>query len=295
MITAIDHVVAAVPDLQAAASAYERLGLALTPPTRHSGRGTENRVFFVGGAGNAVFFELLGIHDRALAAAAGLDHYLATADAGGGLARIVFRTDGLKAEVRRLRTPDFDPRIEEVRSGERIICAVAALDGIPDLSLSAGLVEYVEPQDQAYERRLRAGRFAHRFPLRRLDHVATIPADLEASTRCWSTVMGISPAGEARRPGWIIRQLRVGDAVVELIGADTPESPVARRPRGLISMVSWEVPDLEAAVALARERGFAASDPSEGILPGTRIATIPGAELAGVSLQLLEYVAPGQS
>jgi hypothetical protein len=55
-------------------------------------------------------------------------------------------------------------------------------------------------------------------------------------------------------------------------------------------MVAWEVDDLDAAVSLARDRGFTPSDPTLGILPGTRTATIPAAELAGVGMQLLEYV-----
>ena len=55
-------------------------------------------------------------------------------------------------------------------------------------------------------------------------------------------------------------------------------------------MVAWEVASLDDAVSLARERGFTVPDPNPGILPGTRVATIPATELAGVGMQLLEYV-----
>jgi hypothetical protein len=84
--------------------------------------------------------------------------------------------------------------------------------------------------------------------------------------------------------------MKIGDAIVELLGPDSPESPLASRPPGLSSMAAWEVGDLDAAVALARERGFTPSEPATGVLPGTRVATIPGAELSGVGMQLLEYV-----
>jgi hypothetical protein len=49
------------------------------------------------------------------------------------------------------------------------------------------------------------------------------------------------------------------------------------------------VPDLDAAVRQARAAGFTAPDPAPGVLPGTRVATIRGPELAGVNLQLLQY------
>jgi hypothetical protein len=55
-------------------------------------------------------------------------------------------------------------------------------------------------------------------------------------------------------------------------------------------MASWEVPDLDDAVRHGRMAGFTVPDPDGGPLPGTRIATIPGTELAGVNLQLLQYV-----
>jgi hypothetical protein len=57
-----------------------------------------------------------------------------------------------------------------------------------------------------------------------------------------------------------------------------------------VSLASWEVPDLEAAVRQAREAGFTVSDPVIGALPGTRIAMIPPQELGGMTMQLLQYV-----
>src|SRR5512134_3096888 len=96
MIDRIDHVVAPVPDLAFAATAYERLGFNLTPATRHTGLGTENRVFFVGGRPSQSFYvELLGIHDRDEARAASRTLYLDVADRGGGVARIMLSTDAI--------------------------------------------------------------------------------------------------------------------------------------------------------------------------------------------------------
>jgi len=94
---------------------------------------------------------------------------------------------------------------------------------------------------------------------------------------------------EVVTPTLVIRQLRIGDAVLELLGPGSPDSPIWKRAPGLVSMVSWEVADLEAAVQHARAAGFTVPDPAAGLLPGTRITTVPGAELAGVNMQLLEY------
>lgn len=78
--------------------------------------------------------------------------------------------------------------------------------------------------------------------------------------------------------------------MLELLGPASPESPVWQRRPGLVGMASWEVADLDAAVALARAAGFTVTDPAAGVLPGTRIATAQGADLAGVNMQLLQYV-----
>jgi catechol 2,3-dioxygenase-like lactoylglutathione lyase family enzyme len=292
MIERIDHVVAPVPDLPTAAGAYERLGLSLTSPTRHTGLGTENRVFFVGPSAKQSFYlELLGIRDRREALGAGRAVYVETLDRGGGVARVMLGVKGLASDVDRLQQRGVSTAIEQIWSGERHLCDVAPLESVaPDLSVTAGLVQYVETDRAAYDRRAAAGRFDHSFPLKRLDHLAAIAPDLEASCRAWSEVLGVPVHGEVRGPGIVIRQLKMGDAILELLGPDGPDSRLAGRPAGLASMVAWEVDDLAAAVTLARDRGFTPGDPAPGILPGTRTATIPAPELAGVGMQLLEYV-----
>jgi catechol 2,3-dioxygenase-like lactoylglutathione lyase family enzyme len=291
MIERIDHVVVPVADLDGAAAAYERLGLNLTSPTRHNGLGTENRAFFVGGSAKQSFYlELLGIRDRGEALAAGRGHYVEALDRGGGIARVMLGVKGIASEVDRLQQRGIRTSIEQVWTGERHICDVAPLEGVPEMGLTAGLVQYVESDGEAYERRRAGGRFEHSFPLKRVDHLAAVAPDIEGSCRFWSEALGVPVHGEVRGRGMVIRQLKMGDAILELLGPETPESPLASRPAGLASMVAWDVDDLDGAVALARERGFTPSEAAMGVLPGTRVATIPAAELAGVGMQLLEYV-----
>jgi catechol 2,3-dioxygenase-like lactoylglutathione lyase family enzyme len=288
----IDHVVVPVKSLDEASAAYERLGLKLTPVTRHKGLGTENRVFMVGDGTNDFYLELLGVHDRAASLATGRGAlYQQAMDAGLGIARLMLGSDDVVATVAALKAKGFDTAVEAVsREDGTKICDVAPLEPVAALGLTAGVVQYTQGRAEAHERRARDGRFDHSFPLKRLDHLAAMAPRLEETTAAWREALGVAVTGEVRGPGMIIKQLKIGDATLELLGPDSPESPMASRPPGLASMCAWEVPDLDDAVALARERGFTPSDPRNGILPGTRVSTIPAAELANVGMQLLEYV-----
>jgi len=288
----IDHVVLPVKSLAEASAPYERLGLVLTPPTRHAGLGTENRVFHVGSGANDFYVELLAVHDReaALATPRG-KAYLDAIEQGRGVSRLMLGTSDIAGTVAGLKASGIATTIEPVsREGGAKICDTAALERVADMSVAAGLIQYVESREASHTRRAAAGSFAHRFPLKRLDHLAAVAPKPDEATRAWTETLGVPVFGEVRGPGMVIKQMRIGDSILELLCPEGPESRLAGRPAGLSSMCAFEVPDLEAAVALARERGFNPSEPNTGILPGTRVATIPGAELAGMGLQMLQYV-----
>ncbi len=288
----IDHVVLPVRSLEEAAAGFERLGLRLTAVTRHRGLGTENRALFADSGGNDCFVELLAVHDReaSLATPRGAAYQRAI-DQGVGVARLMLGTSDLGEMARRLAEDGTAATVESVfREDGARLCDVVPLDSVPGFGIAAGLIQYPESRAAIHARRAADGRFDHAFPLARLDHLAAMAPDLEAATRAWSGALGVPVFGEVRGPGIIIRQMKVGDAIVELLGPDGPESRLHGRPPGLASMCAFEVPDLDAAVATARERGFTCPDPNKGILPGTRVTTIPAAELAGLGLQLLEYV-----
>jgi hypothetical protein len=255
---AIDTLFVAVPDL-AACRPYERPGLRLVP-TQHRGRG-----LLAGQAGNLVAVRFL--------AEAAVDSPLAApfhrAAAGG---RGLFAVG--------LRVADLD------RPASKGIRGTPFRDGawLP-LHEQAGTDLVLLRRERHADSPL-----AHSFPLKRLDHLAVVTHDLEEKTRFWAEVLSVPVAGEVKTPAMVIRQLRIGDAVLELLGPASPASPIWKRPVGLVSMASWEVSDLDDAVRRAREAGFTVPDPVEGVLPGTRIATIQGSELAGVNMRLLQYV-----
>ncbi len=291
LIERIDHVQVAVPSLEAAAEPFARLGLTLTPPTRHRGAGTANTVFFAGEGAAEFYVELLGVADEEEAAAsASGQRVLRQLAAGGGLRRVLFAVRDMGETVADLAAKGVAIAPYEVLAddGRKISVAASLPDDGP--GFEAALVEYPEGLAERRERHARAGLFDHAFPLKRLDHLAAITHDLEGATRWWADVLGVEVAGEIVTPGVIIRQLRTGDAILELLAPPSPSSPIASRTAGLASVVAFEVDDLDDAVALARDRGFNPSAPEAGVIPGTRRATISAAELAGLSLQLLAYV-----
>lgn len=256
---AIDSALVACPSLDDAVAAHARLGLTVGAVS----------------AGQRVLrlddFALYLLADTGPPLA---DPLAAALAAGRGLFAVALRVTDLPATVRILRGRGVP--IQETT-------AVAWLPVAAQAGTDLLLVAQDEPVPPP----------AHRFPLLRLDHLAAIPGDLDGNCRFWEEVLGVPVAGEVVTPSLVIRQLRIGDAVLELLGPASPDSPLRQRPTGLVSMMSCEVADLDAAVAQARAAGFTVADPAPGPLPNTRIATLPGTELAGVNLQLLQRVPPG--
>ncbi|MEZ4492010.1 MAG: VOC family protein [Dehalococcoidia bacterium] len=288
MLEAIDHVILPVRSLDAAAEPFERLGLRLTPKAGHQGAGTSNRVFFVGGEKSQFYVELLTVDDEAAARRAGnREDIIEALQSDAGLARVMFRSDDVRGDAARLQAHGGGPLYDAKREDGTKICNVTRLPA--ETGFGAGAIQYVVAPNEQYEARKGRGLFESDFPLKRLDHLAAIAPDIDGTTDFWTEVLGVPVFGEVTTPAMVIRQMKLGDAILELLGPSGPESPVAARPAGLVSMCAFEVEDLDTLVATARERGFTVTDPSTGVLPGTRTATIPGDQLSGMSMQLLEY------
>ena len=130
----------------------------------------------------------------------------------------------------------------------------------------------------------------HRFPLRRMDHLAAVTPELEKSCTYWEQTLGLPITGKLATATLLIRQIRLDDVVLELLAANSADSPIHQRPPGLVSLISWEVDDVKAASEQARSAGFSPSAPAAGPLPGSRISTIPAGELGGLTMQLLEWL-----
>jgi catechol 2,3-dioxygenase-like lactoylglutathione lyase family enzyme len=289
----IDHlaVAASDSDVEHATAPFRRLGIGFAAPTVRAGQGRTSMGTYIGTGAEAVALEFHALTNREEALHAGptevalveaVDRgrrlftvYLGVEDADVEAVVRSWRSHGLAATVSQSRNR-FGQAMPTVHPS---LPAVAAVD----LALLGGL-------QLRYAARSRMQVAPSTFPLKRLDHLAAVAPDLDASTRFWSDVLEIPLFGEVRSATSIIRQFKIGDAIIELLGPATPDSPLAQRPPGLVSMAAFEVSDMAAALAQARAAGFTVADPAPGSLPGTRVTTIPGSELSGLALQLLEYV-----
>jgi methylmalonyl-CoA/ethylmalonyl-CoA epimerase len=281
----IARVILPVSNLDAACAPFERLGLVVSPARRPPGQGFSLRSLAVGGPGTLFDVEIFcpdaegdtssaqgqhGLEDRGLSAIV-----LRVADMGGALAALAER--GIHATSR---------EIYDAAGRKRLDLAILPL--MPDAAARVRLMQPAMSDDERLAEYL--GGRSHAVPIKRLNHVAAVAPDLERSCRFWDEVLGVPTVGEIVSPTTVVRQLRIGDAMFELLGPATADSPIRQRPPGLSSSCSFEVPDLDAAVAHARTAGFPVPDPRIGTLPGTIVATIPSAEMSGLNVQLLQYL-----
>jgi catechol 2,3-dioxygenase-like lactoylglutathione lyase family enzyme len=278
----IGRVLLPVSDLAAACAPFERLGLVVSAERRPLGRGIAIRTVPIGGPDNLFEIEIVGKAEEPgpgwvfdSAADRGLSTMvLRVTDMATALATLAER--GVRATAHTILNPDGTKRIE-----------LAILPELPDAAVSLRLIQHYQSAEERMAEDF--GGRQHATPLKRLDHLAAVAPDLERSCRFWDEVLGVPTVGEVVSPTVVVRQLKLGDAMFELLGPATPDSPIRKRPPGLNSMFSVEVPDLDAAVMHAEAAGFQIADRRIGTLPGTVVATIPGAQTSGLNVQLLQY------
>jgi catechol 2,3-dioxygenase-like lactoylglutathione lyase family enzyme len=287
----IDHVALAAP--ASAAEQFEKLGLNVSPPYRLGGTGIERRLILTGPASQPFGIALDTVVDEAEAGKSPFGRLaLQGPGARGPVYALVLRVGDLQESLNQLSRAGLTATPQEVTvHGGTRLCDLAVLPDRPEAYAPLALVQYARPMADWHAECAQAGMLNHSLDLKRLDHLATTAPEHEAAARFWREVLGIPQSGELTGgSGNLIRQFRIGDAIVELIGAATPASPARTRPPGLSSMTAFEVPDLEASVTVARGAGFTISDPAVGALPGTHVSRIPAEELGGLGLQLLQYV-----
>src|SRR3972149_6547866 len=97
MLTAIDHLIIAVPDLEAAVKSYQGLGFAVMPGGRHTGIGTYNALIAFQ---DTAYLELIAFYEPRP------DHrWWAPLQQGGGLVDFCLQTDDLAGDAAALPRP----------------------------------------------------------------------------------------------------------------------------------------------------------------------------------------------
>ena len=271
MIEAIDHIVIAVADLDAATEDYAAL-LGRTPSWRgrHPEYGTRNTLFRLDNA----YVELLAAESPAPAALASM-----VAEAVGKRQEQVFalalRVAALDAAVRTLRGRGVrvsDPVCGEGTNerGRRRTWRNAWLDPNACLGLRLFVIEHTSPADALPP----AGRSANEASVcRGVDHVVIVSGDLAASLRFWEEVFGVAPRWQLEFAQRHTRNagLMVADIMVEcLMRTDREARSNADRLWGL----AYRVRDCAHAVARLREAGIPVDDPRPGLAPETQVTTV---------------------
>lgn len=97
--------------------------------------------------------------------------------------------------------------------------------------------------------------------MEKIDHIGIAVKDLEAQVAIYRDQLGMELEGIEEVPSQMAKVafLRVGDSRVELVQPTSPDSPVAKsiekRGEGM-HHIAYMVPDIRAAMALARSRGL---------------------------------------
>ena len=130
------------------------------------------------------------------------------------------------------------------------------------------------------------------LPHATIAHIGVAVANLDEALTFYRDVLGVAPGAPEVVDGAEIVSLPFGDSQIELLSPVTTDGPVAkfldRRGPG-IHHVCLRVPDLDAALARCRERGYRLVDAEPRIgHGGRRIAFLHPKSTAGILLELTE-------
>ncbi len=207
----------------------------------------------------------------------GVSRYLATK--GPVLHHICFQTDDIRGELARLREQGVELIDDEPRDG-----LAGQIAFIHPTAAHGVLVELAQPPADA-----------HQSPDKGFDHLAMLVEDLEGASRTWEALIGYRVTNEIRAPlrGMVIGQMPVGQCVVELIWAESADSPISQRlaatGEGINSMVAIEVADIDSEIARYREAGYDLAGAAAGPLPDSVTSVISADQTFGLAIQLIEF------
>ena len=270
MIDKIHHVGVVVPDADEALGFFrDVMGLEVTEDRTLEEQGVRGVLFGVG----ENELELL----QPTRADTGVARYL---DANGPvLHHICFRTDDINAELARLKRQGVELIDEQPREG--LAGQIAFLH--PEAAHGV-LVELAQPPEGA-----------HRSDAKGFDHLAMLVADLDVARSTWKELIGFDVTNEIRPPGrgMVIAQMPVGQCTIELLAAESDDSPLAARVaeegESISSMVAIEVDDIDGEIARYREAGYELADAEPGPLPNSVTSRISAEQAFGLTIQLIEF------
>jgi catechol 2,3-dioxygenase-like lactoylglutathione lyase family enzyme len=283
VLTALDHVVLAVANLESATATYRRL-LGRAPSWRgtHPSLGTANTLFRL----SNTYLELLA-PDGGGTLAEALRTRLAIE--GEGILGLAFQTPDATACVAELRScglPAAEPgegvgrdsATGAVRTWRSVLLPASATRGIVMFAIEHRSPPEVLP--------VAAPEGTQAETVSGLDHVVIASADLDAAAELYRDGLRLRLALDRRFEGRGLRLLffRVGGVTVEIAGQlnGTPDRAAPDRATGL----AWRTEDVAATRARLAAAGFEVSEVRRGQKMGTRVCTVRR-ETHGVSTLLI--------
>jgi catechol 2,3-dioxygenase-like lactoylglutathione lyase family enzyme len=308
VLTALDHAVLAVRDLDAAARTYARLlGRAPTWRGEHPAFGTVNVLFRL----DNTYIELLApMPGGGLAPESGAWLRERLAAAGEGPVALAFATPDAEAFAREAAARGLRPGPVQKGLGRDVESgAFREWQSVflpPDATRGVGVVaiEHRSPPELLPPSPALG---APEACVHAVDHVVVQTRDAEAARAFYGEKLGLRLALDREFPQWGARLLffRIGGLTVEIAatlgGEGGAAAEAAARAAGGFGAtaehdrfwgISWRVGDADAARARLAAAGFDVSDVRTGRRPGTRVFTVRG-PTHGVATLMLEAGAGG--
>ena len=280
MITGLDHVVVLLSDIEAAASAYERL-LGRAPAWRGESVGSQTVMFTL----DNMTLELM-----APAGASPTAERIRSVIKiwGEGLASICFRVGDIEKTWRRLDRVALKPEpVAEVEGrdtgSDRILrwkrtrVATELTRGVRMFFLQLAEERPLSPVTAA-------------APILALDHVVVSTEDPERAAALYGARLGLEMALDRSHQDWgQLMFFRCGDLIVEVV-----KRPVAGADQTHDKLwgLSWRVADIDATRARLLASGIDVSEARAGRRPGTRVISVRDGT-CGIHTLLLERTAKG--
>lgn len=279
IIHALDHVVIAVRDLDAAVAAYQTV----------LGRAPSWRAEAYGGGATVATFALANVAVELMAPSgrgATAERLNAVLDAQGeGLVSLAFATGDVERAHRRLARLGLDP--EPIDRGESMDAETGACRPWRRTRAATGKTHgvriFLMQQSALSPARLLAPEPA---TVTGLDHMVIRTPDPERATALYGARLGLDMRLDRSNEAWGARLLffRCGDLIVEV--AHYLEAGLGDGPDRLWGL-SWRVPDAAAVRARLQAAGLDVSGVRGGRKPGTRVLTLRDGT-CGVPTLLLE-------
>jgi len=280
MITGLDHVVVLLSDIEAAASAYERL-LGRAPAWRGESVGSQTVMFTL----DNMTLELM-----APAGASPTAERIRSVIKiwGEGLASICFRVGDIEKTWRRLDRVALKPEpVAEVEGrdtgSDRVLrwkrtrVATELTRGVRMFFLQLAEERPLSPVTAA-------------APILALDHVVVSTEDPERAAALYGARLGLEMALDRSHQDWgQLMFFRCGDLIVEVV-----KRPVAGADQTHDKLwgLSWRVADIDATRARLLASGIDVSEARAGRRPGTRVISVRDGA-CGIHTLLLERTAKG--